>query len=175
MLTHLVCHHTLTYQSLIRDCLIAESSVERVRKHAEELRASLSAAAPDMVWSEDVEDATCALVLLSRTSVDATSRSCALIERAAAAAQPFAFVYIGRSSAECDDEAWDYHAFYARHASAPSAASRAIKSNEALVLRSARRPYEHRAMVREIGRRLRAARRPPRPPHPPMLAERVRT
>jgi hypothetical protein len=150
--------------------------VERVRKVAEELRASLSAAVPDVAWCERVEDATCALVLLSRTSIGAASHSCALIERAAAAAQPIAFVYVGRGSTECDDEAWDFHAFYARHASAPSAASRAIKSHEALVLRSARRrAYEHRSMVREIARRLRAVRRPPRPPHPPALAERART
>lgn len=140
-----------------RICIFALQS-PYMKSVMDECKDSINASACQTIWTDDVSSANHVLMVLSKGSVDAGTRSAQLLEEAVLLDKTLTFLYV--NSTEASDEAWDFGAFYALHELRPSVATAAVSVHEALKYREttpASIRYEHDAMTLEVLKRMRVA------------------
>ena len=141
--------------SLQRKVFICAFETEYTLGAMRQCKASIDVFAPGTVWVDDISSASHALVILSKGCVNAGTRSEARIAEGVGLGKKLTFLYVAASK---ESESWDFGDFYALHNKAPSIATGAVGTHEALKYRDAGPAgirYEHDAMILEILQRMR--------------------
>ena len=139
-----------------RDIFIFARESEYTAQVVQECKASIDKFAPNTRWVDDLSSAEHVVMLLSRGSVDAGTRSAQLLEQATDLGKTVTFLYV----TSIKDEEWDFNEFYDLHGRLQSKATDTVCAHEALKYRDMATEemcYEHDAMILEILKRMRTS------------------